>query len=90
MPQLSCLGGPTPILPSLFYTSQEASLKVADLLPQGPVTVEQLQEVEQVVQDVIKRNDVVHMAEVPLMLARSVRGLRAVDEVLTGWQHTSS
>jgi len=56
-------------------------LKVLDLLPQGPVTVEQLQQVEQVVQDVIKRNEVVHMAEVPLTLARRVQGLRAVDEV---------
>ncbi|XP_052661741.1 alanine--tRNA ligase, mitochondrial isoform X6 [Harpia harpyja] len=46
----------------------------------GPVTVEQLQQVEQVVQDVIKRNEVVHTAEVPLMLARRVQGLRAVDE----------
>lgn len=54
---------------------------MTDLIPQGPVTVEQLQQVEQVVQDVIKRNEVVHTAEVPLMLARRVRGLRAVDEV---------
>lgn len=54
---------------------------MADLLPQGPVTMEQLQQVEQVVQDVIKRNDVVYMAEVPLTLARRVQGLRAVDEV---------
>lgn len=60
---------------------------MADLFPQGPVTVEQLQQVEQVVQDIIKRNDVVHVAEVPLMLARSVRGLRAVDEVLTLLRH---
>ncbi|XP_032040530.1 alanine--tRNA ligase, mitochondrial [Aythya fuligula] len=47
---------------------------------QGPVTVEQLQRVEQVVQDVIKRNEAVHMAEVPLALARRVQGLRAMDE----------
>ncbi|XP_049686970.1 alanine--tRNA ligase, mitochondrial isoform X4 [Accipiter gentilis] len=51
-----------------------------DFDTKGPVTVEQLQQVEQVVQDVIKRNEVVHTAEVPLMLARRVRGLRAVDE----------
>lgn len=56
-------------------------LNVADLLPQGHVTVEQLQQVEQVVQDLIKKNEVVHMAEVPLTLARRVRRLRAVDEV---------
>lgn len=53
----------------------------AGLLPQGPVTVEQLQQVEQVVQDVIKRNEAVYMAEVPLALARRVQGLRALDEV---------
>ncbi|KAM6083577.1 alanine--tRNA ligase, mitochondrial isoform 3-T3 [Theristicus caerulescens] len=51
-----------------------------DFDTKGPVTVEQLQQVEQVVQDVIKRNEVVHMAEVPLTLARRVQGLRAVDE----------
>lgn len=54
---------------------------MADLLLQSPVTVEQLQQVEQVVQDVIKRNEAVHIAEIPLTLARSVQGLRAMDEV---------
>uniref|UniRef100_A0A8C0VCY6 Alanine--tRNA ligase n=1 Tax=Cyanistes caeruleus TaxID=156563 RepID=A0A8C0VCY6_CYACU len=47
---------------------------------EGHVTVEQLQQVEQVVQDLIQKNEVVHMAEVPLTLARRVQGLRAVDE----------
>ncbi|XP_029890209.1 alanine--tRNA ligase, mitochondrial isoform X6 [Aquila chrysaetos chrysaetos] len=51
-----------------------------DFDTKGPVTAEQLQQVEQVVQDVIKRNEVVHTAEVPLVLARRVQGLRAVDE----------
>uniref|UniRef100_A0A8C3J8K3 Alanine--tRNA ligase n=1 Tax=Calidris pygmaea TaxID=425635 RepID=A0A8C3J8K3_9CHAR len=51
-----------------------------DFDTKGPVTVEQLQQVEQVVQDMIKRNEVVHMAEVPLTLARRVQGLRAMDE----------
>ncbi|XP_009080030.1 PREDICTED: alanine--tRNA ligase, mitochondrial, partial [Acanthisitta chloris] len=51
-----------------------------DFNTKGPVTVEQLQQVEEVVQDMIKRNEAVHTAEVPLMLARSVQGLRAVDE----------
>ncbi|XP_008948129.1 PREDICTED: alanine--tRNA ligase, mitochondrial, partial [Merops nubicus] len=51
-----------------------------DFDSKSPVTMEQLQQVERVVQDVIKRNEVVHMAEVPLMLARRVQGLRAVDE----------
>ncbi|NXI45153.1 SYAM protein, partial [Galbula dea] len=51
-----------------------------DFDSKSPVTVEQLQQVEQVVQDVIKRNEVVHVAEAPLELARRVQGLRAVDE----------
>ncbi|NXX97199.1 SYAM protein, partial [Centropus bengalensis] len=51
-----------------------------DFNVKGPVTVEQLQQVEQVVQDVIKRNEDVHMAEIPLTLARRVQGLRTVDE----------
>ncbi|NXG42308.1 SYAM protein, partial [Psilopogon haemacephalus] len=51
-----------------------------DFDTKSPVTVEQLQQVEQVVQDVIKRNEVVHIAEIPLTLARSIQGLRAMDE----------
>ncbi|KAM9239859.1 alanine--tRNA ligase, mitochondrial isoform 2-T2 [Leptosomus discolor] len=50
-----------------------------DFDTKGPVTVEQLQQVEQVAQDVIRRNEVVHTAEVPLALARRVQGLRAAD-----------
>lgn len=81
VPKLSCLG----VLPQFCLLCpvllRRLLLKMADLLPQGPVTMEQLQQVEQVVQDVIKRNDDVYMAEVPLTLARRVQGLRAVDEV---------
>ncbi|KAM8809470.1 alanine--tRNA ligase, mitochondrial [Eudromia elegans] len=51
-----------------------------DFNTKGPVTIEQLQQVERMVQEVIKRNEVVHMAEVPLTLARRVQGLRSVDE----------
>ncbi|XP_032911735.1 alanine--tRNA ligase, mitochondrial [Catharus ustulatus] len=51
-----------------------------DFDTKGHVTVEQLQQVEQVVQDLIQKNEVVHMAEVPLTQARRVQGLRAVDE----------
>ncbi|XP_064014897.1 alanine--tRNA ligase, mitochondrial isoform X2 [Pogoniulus pusillus] len=51
-----------------------------DFDTKSPVSVEQLQQVEQVVQDVIKRNEAVHIAEIPLALARSVQGLRAMDE----------
>ncbi|KFU84719.1 hypothetical protein M959_06360, partial [Chaetura pelagica] len=67
------------------HTEQRGSHVTAERLrfdfdTKGPVTVEQLQQVEQVVQDVIKRNEAVHMAEVPLTLARRVQGLRAMDE----------
>ncbi|XP_010212319.1 PREDICTED: alanine--tRNA ligase, mitochondrial, partial [Tinamus guttatus] len=51
-----------------------------DFNTKDPVTIEQLQQVERVVQEVINRNEVVHMAEVPLALARRVQGLRSVDE----------
>ncbi|NXD14594.1 SYAM protein, partial [Nothocercus nigrocapillus] len=51
-----------------------------DFNTKGPVTIEQLQQVERLVQEVINRNEVVHMAEVPLTLARRVQGLRSVDE----------
>uniref|UniRef100_A0A8C9EZX8 alanine--tRNA ligase n=1 Tax=Pavo cristatus TaxID=9049 RepID=A0A8C9EZX8_PAVCR len=66
-------------------TEQQGSHVTAEQLRfdfniKGPVTVEQLQQVEQVVQDVIKRNEAVYMAEVPLALARKVQGLRALDE----------
>lgn len=81
VPKLSYLGAPSQFSVLCSVPLRRLLHKVADLLPQGPVTVEQLQQVEQVVQDVIKRNEVVHMAEVPLTLARRVQGLRAVDEV---------
>ena len=81
MPKLSCLGALSQFSLLCCVPLRRLFLKVSDLLPQGPVTVEQLQQVEQVVQDVIKRNELVHMAEVPLTLARRVQGLRAVDEV---------
>uniref|UniRef100_A0A8B9PG74 Alanine--tRNA ligase n=1 Tax=Apteryx owenii TaxID=8824 RepID=A0A8B9PG74_APTOW len=66
-------------------TEQQGSHVTAERLrfdfnTKGPVTMEHLQQVEQVVQEVIKRNEVVHMAEVPLTLARRVQGLRTVDE----------
>lgn len=81
VPKLSCLRALHQFSFLCSVPRRRLLLKVTDLIPQGPVTVEQLQQVEQVVQDVIKRNEVVHTAEVPLMLARRVRGLRAVDEV---------
>ncbi|NXJ06813.1 SYAM protein, partial [Odontophorus gujanensis] len=66
-------------------TEQQGSHVTAEQLRfdfniKGPVTMEQLQQVEKVVQDVIKRNEAVYMAEVPLALARRVQGLRALDE----------
>ncbi|NXI49420.1 SYAM protein, partial [Chloroceryle aenea] len=67
------------------HTEQRGSHVTAERLRfdfdiKSPVTVEQLQQVEQVVRDVIKRNEVVHTAEVPLTLARRVQGLRALNE----------
>lgn len=80
VPKLSHLAA-VPQFSLLHSVPLRRLLNVADLLPQGHVTVEQLQQVEQVVQDLIHKNEVVHMAEVPLTLARRVQGLCAVDEV---------
>ncbi|NWY05676.1 SYAM protein, partial [Nothoprocta ornata] len=67
------------------HTEQQGSHVTAERLrfdfnTKGPVTIEQLQQVERMAQEVIKRNEVVHVAEVPLTLARRVQGLRSVDE----------
>uniref|UniRef100_A0A8B9P742 Alanine--tRNA ligase n=1 Tax=Apteryx owenii TaxID=8824 RepID=A0A8B9P742_APTOW len=60
-------------------TEQQGSHVTAERL-RFDFNTKHLQQVEQVVQEVIKRNEVVHMAEVPLTLARRVQGLRTVDE----------
>uniref|UniRef100_A0A8D3BNP0 Alanine--tRNA ligase n=1 Tax=Scophthalmus maximus TaxID=52904 RepID=A0A8D3BNP0_SCOMX len=55
------------------------SVKVTDSLTS--YFVSQLQQVEQCVNDVISANQTVHSQELPLHTARSIRGLRTVDEV---------
>ncbi|XP_064411360.1 alanine--tRNA ligase, mitochondrial [Latimeria chalumnae] len=52
-----------------------------DFSVKAPVTTQQLQEVERVTQEVIQRNEDIHIAEVPLKLASNIQGLRTVDEV---------
>uniref|UniRef100_A0A7M4EV22 Alanine--tRNA ligase n=1 Tax=Crocodylus porosus TaxID=8502 RepID=A0A7M4EV22_CROPO len=48
---------------------------------EAPVTTQQMQEIEGIIQEVIKRDEAVYMAEAPLMLVRSIQGLRTIDEV---------
>ncbi|XP_067420851.1 alanine--tRNA ligase, mitochondrial isoform X2 [Emydura macquarii macquarii] len=52
-----------------------------DFSTKAPMTTQQLQEVEHVIQEVVERNEIVYMAEVPLALAGGVQGLRTMDEV---------
>uniref|UniRef100_A0A452HJ39 Alanine--tRNA ligase n=1 Tax=Gopherus agassizii TaxID=38772 RepID=A0A452HJ39_9SAUR len=52
-----------------------------DFSTQAPVTMQQLQEVEGVIQEVVDQNEIVYMAEVPLALASGIQGLRTMDEV---------
>ncbi|XP_061082077.1 alanine--tRNA ligase, mitochondrial isoform X1 [Conger conger] len=52
-----------------------------DFSVRGSLSVKQLQEVEQVVQDVIAQNEDVFIQELPLALAKRIHGLRTVDEV---------
>ena len=50
-------------------------------LPQGSLSVSQLQQVEKCVNDIVSANQIVYSQELPLQTARSIRGLRTVDEV---------
>nr|XP_056708537.1 alanine--tRNA ligase, mitochondrial [Euleptes europaea] len=52
-----------------------------DVSTKAPVKTEQLQEIEDVIQEIIKRNELVYTAEVPLQLTNGVQGLRKLDEV---------
>ncbi|XP_019405185.1 PREDICTED: alanine--tRNA ligase, mitochondrial [Crocodylus porosus] len=52
-----------------------------DFSTKAPVTTQQMQEIEGIIQEVIKRDEAVYMAEAPLMLVRSIQGLRTIDEV---------
>uniref|UniRef100_A0A3Q3FS25 alanine--tRNA ligase n=1 Tax=Kryptolebias marmoratus TaxID=37003 RepID=A0A3Q3FS25_KRYMA len=47
----------------------------------GSLSSSQLQQVERCVNDIISANQIVHSQEVPLQTARTIRGLRTVDEV---------
>ncbi|XP_077198371.1 alanine--tRNA ligase, mitochondrial isoform X2 [Paroedura picta] len=52
-----------------------------DVSTKGPVKTEQLQETEDVIQEIIKRNELVYTAEVPIQLTNGVQGLRRLDDV---------
>ncbi|XP_074541160.1 alanine--tRNA ligase, mitochondrial [Halichoeres trimaculatus] len=52
-----------------------------DFSVKGSLSVEQLQQVDRCVSDIIAANQVVHSQEVPLQAAKSINGLRTVDEV---------
>uniref|UniRef100_A0A7N8WQP6 Alanine--tRNA ligase n=1 Tax=Mastacembelus armatus TaxID=205130 RepID=A0A7N8WQP6_9TELE len=52
-----------------------------DFSVKGSLSVSQLQQVERCVNDIISANQIVHSQVLPLQRARSIRGLRTVDEV---------
>ncbi|XP_071328304.1 alanine--tRNA ligase, mitochondrial isoform X2 [Trachinotus anak] len=52
-----------------------------DFSVKGSLSVSQLQQVERCVNDIISANQIVHSQELPLQRARSISGLRTVDEV---------
>ncbi|TSK67236.1 Alanine--tRNA ligase, mitochondrial [Bagarius yarrelli] len=52
-----------------------------DFSSKASLSISQLQEVEHMIQTIIKQNDVVHTQEVPLAQANQIAGLRTVDEV---------
>ncbi|CAB1412815.1 unnamed protein product [Pleuronectes platessa] len=52
-----------------------------DFTVKGSLSVSQLQQVETCVNDIVSANQIVYSQEVPLQSARSIRGLRTVDEV---------
>ncbi|XP_047435242.1 alanine--tRNA ligase, mitochondrial [Mugil cephalus] len=52
-----------------------------DFTAKGSLTVPQLQQVESCVNDIVSANQIVHSQELPLQRARSITGLRTVDEV---------
>ncbi|KAM4583791.1 alanine--tRNA ligase, mitochondrial isoform 2-T2 [Odontesthes bonariensis] len=52
-----------------------------DFSVKGSLSVSQLQQVERCVCNIISANQIVHSGELPLQRARSIRGLRVVDEV---------
>uniref|UniRef100_A0A3Q1F7S8 Alanine--tRNA ligase n=1 Tax=Acanthochromis polyacanthus TaxID=80966 RepID=A0A3Q1F7S8_9TELE len=52
-----------------------------DFTVKGSLSISQLQQVERCVSDVVTANQIVHSQELPLQRAKSIRGLRTVDEV---------
>ncbi|KAG7217976.1 hypothetical protein INR49_008232 [Caranx melampygus] len=52
-----------------------------DFTAKASLSISQLQQVERCVNDIISANQIVHSQELPLQRARSIRGLRTVDEV---------
>ncbi|XP_028269814.1 alanine--tRNA ligase, mitochondrial [Parambassis ranga] len=52
-----------------------------DFSVKGPLSVSQLQQIESCVNNIVSANQVVHSQEVPLQRARTISGLRTVDEV---------
>ncbi|XP_042254508.1 alanine--tRNA ligase, mitochondrial [Thunnus maccoyii] len=52
-----------------------------DFSVKGSLSVSQLQQVESCVNSIISANQIVHSQELPLQSARSIAGLRTVDEV---------
>ncbi|XP_023663476.1 alanine--tRNA ligase, mitochondrial [Paramormyrops kingsleyae] len=46
-----------------------------------PLSTHQLQDVEKMMQDIIRRDEPVYAEELPLLVARAIPGLRTVDEV---------
>lgn len=57
--------------------------------PQGSLSVSQLQQVEALVSAIVSANQIVHTQELPLQRARSISGLRTVDEVMSHSGFTS-
>ncbi|XP_053160700.1 alanine--tRNA ligase, mitochondrial isoform X2 [Hemicordylus capensis] len=52
-----------------------------DVRTESPVQTQHLRDIEDVMQEVIKRNEFVYTAEVPVKLTSGVQGLRKLDEV---------
>ncbi|XP_030598859.1 alanine--tRNA ligase, mitochondrial isoform X2 [Archocentrus centrarchus] len=52
-----------------------------DFSVKGSLSISQLQQVERCVNDIVSANQIVHSQELPLQRARSIDGLRTVDEV---------
>ncbi|KAJ8392429.1 hypothetical protein AAFF_G00075540 [Aldrovandia affinis] len=52
-----------------------------DFSVKGSLSSQQLRDVEETMQDIITRNEALHIQELPLALANQIPGLRTVDEV---------